>query len=210
MDELYAAIRSSGDDFTDKALMSPADNLMMIPPMYNNYHNNLIIPSSHQNHPGVYPLGGSDNDNVTGKGFQSSGTSQAASITGQIQKGRTDNNDDEVDEDDDDEGYSLMKAKIASHPSYPKLLDAYIDCRKVGAPAEIASLLDEIRHENNFSKRSISTSCYGADPELDEFMETYCKLLVKYKEEMSRPFDEASNFISKIEAQLGNLCKGTN
>ncbi|GAA0155085.1 hypothetical protein LIER_38013 [Lithospermum erythrorhizon] len=63
-----------------------------------------------------------------------------------------------------------MKEKIVAHPSYPKLLDAYIDCRKVGALAEIVSLLDEIRHENNFCKRSISTTCYGADPELDEFM----------------------------------------
>lgn len=31
----------------------------------------------------------------------------------------------------DEHASSLIKAKIASHPSYPKLLDAYIDCQKV-------------------------------------------------------------------------------
>ncbi|GAA0167809.1 hypothetical protein Leryth_002281 [Lithospermum erythrorhizon] len=204
MDEIYAAFHLSGGDFNDKALMSP-DNLMMISDMYStSYHNNLIhIPD--QDHHGVYSLlGVSHNNNDTiARGFQSSGTSEAALITRQIQRGSLGNSN-EVE----DEGYPLIKAQIASHPSYPKLLNAYIDCRKVGAPAEVASVLDEIRHEN-FCKRSIATLPFGVDPELDEFMETYCEILRKYKAEMSRPFDEATSFLSKIEAQLGNLCKGT-
>lgn len=42
---------------------------------------------------------------------------------------------------------------------------------QVGAPPEIASLLDEIRRESDMSKRNASCSTrLGADPELDEFM----------------------------------------
>ncbi|KAH7510692.1 hypothetical protein FEM48_ZijujUnG0092400 [Ziziphus jujuba var. spinosa] len=103
---------------------------------------------------------------------------------------------------------SIIKAKIASHPSYPKLLEAYIDCQKVGAPPEVASLL-EIRRENDLSnKRDSISTCLGADPELDEFMETYYDMLVKYKSDLARPFDEATTFLNKIEMQLSNLCNG--
>lgn len=39
--------------------------------------------------------------------------------------------------------------------------------------------------------------------------ETYCDILVKYKSDLSRPFDEAKTFLNKIETQLSNLCKGS-
>ncbi|KQK04078.1 homeobox protein knotted-1-like 1 [Brachypodium distachyon] len=97
----------------------------------------------------------------------------------------------------------LMKAQIASHPRYPTLLSAYIECRKVGAPPEVASLLEEIGRE-----RRAGAGAIGVDPELDEFMESYCRVLVRYKEELSRPFDEAASFLSSIQTQLSNLCSG--
>ncbi|CAN4108906.1 unnamed protein product [Withania somnifera] len=100
----------------------------------------------------------------------------------------------------------LIKAQIANHPLYPNLLYAYLQCRKVGAPQEMASVLEEISKENN-----LITSCHsteiGTDPELDEFMESYCAVLVKYKEELSKPFDEATTFLNNIESQLTSLCK---
>ncbi|KAG8369074.1 hypothetical protein BUALT_Bualt15G0112400 [Buddleja alternifolia] len=100
----------------------------------------------------------------------------------------------------------IIKAQIANHPLYPNLLSAYIDCRKVGAPPEMASLLEEISKENH----PISTYAQiGTDPELDEFMKSYCEVLHNYKEELSKPFDEATNFLSSIESQLTNLCKET-
>ncbi|RDX67581.1 Homeobox protein knotted-1-like 6, partial [Mucuna pruriens] len=104
---------------------------------------------------------------------------------------------------------SFVKAKIASHPHYPRLLQAYIDCQKVGAPPEIACLLEEIRLENDVCKRDVVSTCVGADPELDEFMETYCDMLVKYKSDLTRPFDEATTFLNKIETQLSDLCTGS-
>ncbi|XP_022997562.1 homeobox protein knotted-1-like 6 [Cucurbita maxima] len=103
---------------------------------------------------------------------------------------------------------TLIKAKILSHPTYPRLLHAYIDCHKVGAPPEIACLLEEIRRENDSHKQNAISTCFGGDPELDEFMETYCDMLVKYKSDLSRPFHEASSFLSDIELQLSNLCAG--
>ncbi|KAJ8753491.1 hypothetical protein K2173_022732 [Erythroxylum novogranatense] len=105
---------------------------------------------------------------------------------------------------------STIRTKIASHPLYPKLLEAYIDCQKVGAPPQIASLLDEIRRENELSnKLNADASCLGADPELDEFMELYCQILAKHKLDLSRPFNEATTFLNDIEAQLNTLCKGS-
>ena len=47
---------------------------------------------------------------------------------------------------------SVIKAKIASHLSYPRLLEAHIDCQKVGALPEMASILDEILKENDVNK----------------------------------------------------------
>lgn len=98
----------------------------------------------------------------------------------------------------------VIKAQIANHPLYPTLLSAYIDCRKVGAPPEMASVLEEIGKENY----SISSEI-GTDPELDHFMKSYCDALHKYKEELSKPFDEATNFLSSIGSQLTDLCNQT-
>ncbi|KAG4122719.1 hypothetical protein ERO13_D11G283600v2 [Gossypium hirsutum] len=99
----------------------------------------------------------------------------------------------------------LIKTQIAAHPLYPNLVSAYIECQKVGAPPELASLLEEIGRESH----TISgCSEIGADPELDEFMESYCEVLHRYKEELSKPFDEATTFLTNIESQLSDLCKG--
>ncbi|XP_048323778.2 homeobox protein knotted-1-like 1 [Ziziphus jujuba] len=100
----------------------------------------------------------------------------------------------------------LIKAQIANHPRYPDVVAAYIECQKVGAPPETATLLEEISRENH------PLSCcseIGVDPELDEFMESYCEILHRYKEELSKPFNEATTFLCSIESQLSNLCKGT-
>ncbi|KAF5807096.1 putative transcription factor Homeodomain-TALE-KNOX family [Helianthus annuus] len=103
---------------------------------------------------------------------------------------------------------SANRAKIVSHPLYPRLLQAYIACQKVGAPADVANLFDEIFRDNDFCSSSSACSCLGDDPELDEFMETYCDLLDKYRSDLARPFDEATTFLNNMQTQLSNLCKG--
>ncbi|GMJ13213.1 KNOTTED1-like homeobox gene 6 [Hibiscus trionum] len=152
----------------------------------------LILPSDYHAwlcSSGRVPMFGSD-ELISA----ASAISEAASITPEI--GR------------EEDVTCVIKAKIASHPSYPRLLQAYIDCQKVGAPPEIASILDAILRENDVNRRAIVPSCLGADPELDEFMETYCDVLVKFKSDLSRPFDEATTFLNKVEMQLRNLCTG--
>ncbi|CAL0305102.1 unnamed protein product [Lupinus luteus] len=98
-----------------------------------------------------------------------------------------------------------LRAKVASHPLFPQLLHAYIDCHKVGAPPEIAQLLDEMTRGENGGVCHISTF-FGADPELDDFMETYLNLLVKYKSDISKPFEEATTFLKDMETQLNSIC----
>ncbi|KAL0454645.1 UNVERIFIED_CONTAM: Homeobox protein knotted-1-like 10 [Sesamum latifolium] len=64
-----------------------------------------------------------------------------------------------------------VKAQIANHPLYPYLLSAYLDCRKVGAPPEMASVLEVISKENHpMISTSSSSVGIGTDPELDAFM----------------------------------------
>ncbi|XP_010695813.2 homeobox protein knotted-1-like 6 isoform X1 [Beta vulgaris subsp. vulgaris] len=179
MDELYGLHPTSGD-YSDKALMSP-DNLILP----SDYHS-LIMNSGNT----AAVRFGSD------ELISATCISESASIT--------------PDMPPDDNTSTSIKAKIASHPHYPRLLQAYIDCHKVGAPPEIANILEEIKQENDMYRRDFGSlrTYLGTDPELDEFMETYCEILDKYKSDLSRPFDEATNFLNKIETQLRNLCKG--
>ncbi|XP_027368855.1 homeobox protein knotted-1-like 6 [Abrus precatorius] len=113
----------------------------------------------------------------------------------------------EVGRVEEDEVSKTFRAKIASHPLFPNLLDAYINCQKVGASEDMVKLLDEIGGENSAGGVSqTSSALWGADPELDDFMETYCSLLVKYQSDLSRPFDEAIDFLNDMETQLNSIC----
>ncbi|URD84072.1 Homeobox protein knotted-1-like [Musa troglodytarum] len=141
-------------------------------------------------HPGI--LGGGETPAV-GSASSCQGTSEASEVTGSSGGGGSDLTD-------------LIKAQIANHPRYPSLLSAYIECQKVGAPPEVATLLEEIGRERY---SSMGGGEIGADPELDEFMESYCHVLVRYKEELLKPFDEAASFLNDIEMQLTKLCKGS-
>ncbi|CAI0460163.1 unnamed protein product [Linum tenue] len=111
-----------------------------------------------------------------------------------------------------------MRAKIMSHPHFPRLLAAYSNCQKVGAPAEVAARLEEVCGAAVMAARSASSSSggvgssrnnnnsrIGEDPALDQFMEAYCEMLTKYEQELSKPFKEAMLFLSKVDSQLRAL-----
>ncbi|CAG7893245.1 hypothetical protein BRARA_B01915 [Brassica rapa] len=177
--------RSAGD-YSEKAelMMSSSESLMSL----SDYHN-LICSSAGENH----VFGSNELFSAA-----ASALSSEVSIAPPARRA-----------DQDNPSLGLIKSKIASHPLYPRLLQTYIDCQKVGAPLEIACVLEEIQRENDVYKRDVAPlSCFGADPELDEFMETYCDILVKYKSDLARPFDEATTFLNKIETQLQDLCTG--
>lgn len=76
---------------------------------------NLLLPSDYQSFIscGAFrPMFGSDELLSA-----ASAISEAASVTREIQR--------------EEDMSSAIKAKIASHPRYPRLLQAYIDCQKV-------------------------------------------------------------------------------
>ncbi|PON41615.1 Knotted-like homeobox transcription factor [Parasponia andersonii] len=105
---------------------------------------------------------------------------------------------------------TMMRAKVMAHPLFPRLLTAYANCQKVGAPPEVVARLEEAcaYNYNNIS-RSSSGGCIGEDggqdPALDQFMEAYCEMLTKYEQELTKPFKEAMLFLSRVESQLKTL-----
>ncbi|CAL9053049.1 unnamed protein product [Musa banksii] len=96
-----------------------------------------------------------------------------------------------------------VRAKIVSHPQYSSLIGAYIDCQKVGAPPDVVERLSAIARE--LQSRCTRRQGSSSDPELDQFMEAYCDLLVKYREELTRPLHEATDFLKRVESQFNAL-----
>ncbi|CAH9107487.1 unnamed protein product [Cuscuta epithymum] len=193
----------SPPDYVDRPVMPP-DGLF---DCSYSYHGMIPSPAGDR-----IPMLGSDDLTDAAGSFHCSVGSEAGSVTPDAHLRGGERLDDAAASWDDlgydNDGISLIKAQIAAHPSYPKLLEAYIDCQKVGAPPEVAKLLDEIGLKNGLLKHDGRVpACAGDDIELDIFMETYCDILVKYKSDLSRPFHEATNFLNNIESQLSNICK---
>ncbi|KAG0547412.1 hypothetical protein BDA96_01G078000 [Sorghum bicolor] len=107
-----------------------------------------------------------------------------------------------------------IKAKIMSHPQYSALLAAYLDCQKVGAPPDVSDRLSamaaKLGAQPGPSRWREPTT--RPDPELDQFMEAYCNMLVKFQEEMARPIQEATEFFKSVERQLqlGSISDSSN
>lgn len=113
MDEMYGFYSSFGSEYyTDKALMSPEN--LILPCDYQTLFFSPSSSSSFRDHRTTlhHPVFGSD-ELISA----ASAISEAASITPEFHP--------------DDDVETLIKAKIKSHPSYPRLLQAYIDCQKV-------------------------------------------------------------------------------
>ncbi|KAK7410111.1 hypothetical protein VNO78_00646 [Psophocarpus tetragonolobus] len=103
-----------------------------------------------------------------------------------------------------------IKAKIVAHPLYSNLVQLYMDCQKVGAPPEVVARLAAVRQDFEAPQRSLVRSRESCkDPELDQFMEAYYDMVVKYREELTRPIKEAMDFMRRIETELNTLCNGT-
>ncbi|KNA16820.1 hypothetical protein SOVF_085630, partial [Spinacia oleracea] len=103
-----------------------------------------------------------------------------------------------------------IKAKIMSHPHYPRLLSAFVNCQKVGAPPEVVARLEEaetmmMNQGGGRGGGSGGGGYIGEDPGLDQFMEAYCEMLGKYEQELTKPFKEAMLFLSRIECQFKAL-----
>ncbi|CAM0905263.1 unnamed protein product [Alopecurus aequalis] len=99
-----------------------------------------------------------------------------------------------------------IKAKIMAHPQYSALLAAYLDCQKVGAPPEVLERLTVMAAK--LDAHPPGRPHEARDPELDQFMEAYCNMLAKYREELTRPIEEAMEFLKRVEAQLDSITGG--
>ncbi|CAL4935680.1 unnamed protein product [Urochloa decumbens] len=100
-----------------------------------------------------------------------------------------------------------VKAKIVSHPRYHGLLAAFLDCHKVGCPPEAAEEIIAAAREREARQRAAVGDARATrpDPELDQFMESYCELLVACKEELTRPLREAKEFLTTVESELKSI-----
>ncbi|KAF3320480.1 homeobox protein [Carex littledalei] len=77
---------------------------------------------------------------------------------------------------------------------------------EVGAPPEVAARLSAVAQELEVRQRSSFNRLDAPiEPELDQFMEAYHEMLVKYREELTRPLQEAMEFLRRVETQLNSL-----
>ncbi|KAL5219285.1 hypothetical protein ABZP36_019969 [Zizania latifolia] len=104
-----------------------------------------------------------------------------------------------------------IKADIMTHPQYSALLDAYLGCQKVGAPPDVLDRLSAVaaKTEASHGHGRRRHEQRRADPELDLFMEAYCNMLVRYREELARPIQEAAEFFKKVVTQLDSIAEAT-
>lgn len=109
MDGMYGFHPTDGD-YSDKAVLMMSPDNLMFPSDYQT----LLCSSAGDNR--VSDVFGSDE---LLSAAASALSSEAASIAPEIPR-----NDDNV-------SLGVIKAKIACHPLYPRLLQAYIDCQKV-------------------------------------------------------------------------------
>lgn len=76
--------------------------------------------------------------------------------------------------------------------------------QQVGAPPEVVARLEEACASAAVTMAG-GTARIGEDPALDQFMEAYCEMLIKYEQELTKPFKEAMLFLQRIECQFKSL-----
>ncbi|XP_059309066.1 homeobox protein knotted-1-like LET6 [Lycium ferocissimum] len=157
-------------------LCPPPMMMMMMPPSHPSLTNNNNAETSNNNNNNILFLPFMDNNNNSPHEDHGNSSSSSSSI----------------------------KSKIMAHPHYPRLLAAYVNCQKIGAPQEVVARLEEICATSATMGRN-SSGIIGEDPALDQFMEAYCEMLTKYEQELSKPFKEAMVFLSRIDCQFKAL-----
>ena len=121
MEELYG-LQSTSSDYS---LQVPSEN--MVAPVANYYHPvGFTSPAGEPS----FPVFGSE------QMFCGSSVSDAASMVAELHQKQQQQRGgvgvgDHSNSNNSEEVSCAIRAKIASHPLYPKLLEAYIDCQKV-------------------------------------------------------------------------------
>uniref|UniRef100_A0A0E0GUC5 Homeobox domain-containing protein n=1 Tax=Oryza nivara TaxID=4536 RepID=A0A0E0GUC5_ORYNI len=103
---------------------------------------------------------------------------------------------------------AAVKAEIMSHPQYSALLAAYLGCKKVGAPPDLLTKLtavpaaQQLDEADGHPRRRHEPQRDDDPDQLDQFMDAYCSMLTRYREELERPIQEAAEFFSRLKHQL--------
>ncbi|KAB2082182.1 hypothetical protein ES319_A05G181500v1 [Gossypium barbadense] len=135
---------------------------------------------------------------------QNHNSSSGSSMIIDDQSNTTNNNTGCYFMESNDGSSSSVKAKIMAHPHYHRLVAAYVNCQKVGAPPEVVARLEQVCASVATMGPS-TTGCIGEDPALDEFMEAYSEMLAKYEQELSKTFKDAMLFLQSVEYQFKEL-----
>ncbi|GKE41696.1 homeobox protein shoot meristemless-like protein isoform X3, partial [Tanacetum coccineum] len=85
-----------------------------------------------------------------------------------------------------------------------------LETRAIRAPPEVVERLEEACRASVVAAMSSREGggggggmmMIGQDPALDQFMEAYSEMLIKYEQELSKPFKEAMLFLSRVESQF--------
>ncbi|KAF8022598.1 hypothetical protein BT93_F0187 [Corymbia citriodora subsp. variegata] len=110
--------------------------------------------------------------------------------------------------EDQCENRDALKRSISNHPLYGKLVQAHLNCLKVGGACKDDMTLQTTmnpqvllrQHQHGEAKISMSSQS-----DLDQFMETYCSVLSKLREAMEEPQLETMAFIDDMHSQLKNM-----
>uniref|UniRef100_A0A0E0KJJ5 Homeobox domain-containing protein n=1 Tax=Oryza punctata TaxID=4537 RepID=A0A0E0KJJ5_ORYPU len=106
---------------------------------------------------------------------------------------------------------AAVKAEIMSHPQYSALLAAYLGCKRVGAPPDVLTKLtavpaaQQLDAADGHPRRRHEPRRDDDPDQLDQFMDAYCTMLTRYREELERPIQEAAEFFSRVETQLDSI-----
>nr|CAD1838342.1 unnamed protein product [Ananas comosus var. bracteatus] len=118
--------------------------------------------------------------------------------------------EEEIMEEMEETAMGEVKARIASHPATPPS----------SAPTSTAKRLVLRQRSRRFWRRSGERTTQrwprGAPSPAASSRrrsrarrELYCEVLVKYRTDLARPFDEATSFLSSMETQLSHLCSSS-
>ncbi|XP_058727338.1 protein KNATM-like [Vicia villosa] len=102
------------------------------------------------------------------------------------------------------ENSEILKRRISNHPLYEFLVEAHLDCLKVG---DISNLEIEKKDKKKAMKKQNLDML--SQSELDLFMEAYCLALNKLKEAMEEPQQNSMAFINSMHSQLRELTQAT-
>ena len=140
MDGFYGSFYSTGDNqyhnYEDNKALLPSENLLTPSTVYhhdpqhhyNSYHFSITEHQDRADDVNISPVLGPSDQELR---FQSSCSGVVVSEPPDSVDVSHNRREGVLHGHDHKHVSSLMKAKIASHPSYPKLLSAYIDCQKV-------------------------------------------------------------------------------